>query len=74
MTQTHTICHCGKCKITCNKHGKRAKCADCGKRRLLGTVINKQQIRHVCDECCEKISLLPPEVIEPNKWDEWEKV
>lgn len=50
--QTQTICHCGKCQVKCNKHGKRAKCADCGKRRMLGTVIEKGIIRHICDECC----------------------
>lgn len=50
--QTHTICHCGKCQVKCNKHNKRAKCADCGKRRMLGTVIEKGEIRHICNECC----------------------
>jgi len=53
--QIHTICHCGKCKIRCNKHGKRAKCADCGKIRLLGTVVKDGNMRHICNECCIKI-------------------
>ena len=50
--QTHTICHCGKCQVKCNKHNKRAKCADCGKRRMLGTVVEKGWMRHICNDCC----------------------
>ncbi len=48
----NTICHCGKCKVKCNKHNQRATCADCKKRRMLGTVIEKGKMRHICDECC----------------------
>jgi len=50
--QQHRICHCGKCVIKCNKHGKRATCADCGKRRMLGTIIEKGIMRHACKDCC----------------------
>ena len=50
--QQHTICHCGKCKIKCNKHNKRAKCENCKKVRMLGTVIEKGTMRHICNECC----------------------
>ena len=53
--QEYKMCHCGKCKITCNKHGKRAKCDDCGKRRLLGTLTKNGVIRHCCEECYVKI-------------------
>jgi len=56
VKQEHRICHCGKCKITCNKHGKRAKCADCGKIRLLGTIVQNGIMRHSCAECCDKIN------------------
>lgn len=52
--QQHTICHCGKCQVKCNKHNKRAKCADCKKVRMLGTVIEKGVMRHICNECCTK--------------------
>ena len=48
------VCHCGKCDIKCNKHGKKAKCSDCGKRRILGTAIEKGVMRHICNECCDK--------------------
>ena len=51
--QTQNMCHCGKCEVKCNKHNKRATCADCKKRRLLGTVIEKGVMRHICDPCCE---------------------
>lgn len=50
----YRICHCGKCKITCNKHGKRAFCGNCGKRRLLGTFVDKGVVRHWCEECLKK--------------------
>ena len=50
----HVICHCGKCQVKCNKHGKRAKCADCGKVRMLGTIVKNGKMRHCCDECCQK--------------------
>lgn len=53
--QTHRICHCGKCKLKCNKHGKLAKCADCGKTKLLGTIVEKGIIRHVCTNCIDKL-------------------
>lgn len=72
--QQHIICHCGKCEIKCNKHGKRAKCADCGRRRMLGTVIKKNTMRHVCDECCQKLIDHPMEEESKNDWNEWEKV
>lgn len=72
--QTHTICHCGKCKITCNKHGKRAKCGDCGKRRMLGTKIHKGVMSHICDDCCQKAMDQPVEPDPKNKWEEREKV
>jgi hypothetical protein len=51
--QKQTICHCGKCVVTCNKHGKRGNCSDCGKKRLLGTIVEMGIIRHICDECAE---------------------
>ena len=51
--QPQIICHCGKCDVKCNKHNKRAVCADCGKRRMLGTVIEKSRMRHICDACCK---------------------
>jgi hypothetical protein len=47
------VCHCGKCKITCNKHGKVSKCEECGKRRLLGTETRDGRVRHICNKCCE---------------------
>lgn len=50
--QPQIICHCGKCDVKCNKHNKRATCADCKRRRMLGTVIDKGKMRHICDECC----------------------
>ena len=50
--QKQIVCHCGKCEVKCNKHNKRATCADCKKRRKLGTVIEKSVIRHICDDCC----------------------
>lgn len=50
--QSQLICHCGKCVVKCNKHNKRAKCSDCKKVRMLGTVIEKGEIRHICDACC----------------------
>lgn len=53
--QTHIICHCRKCKVQCNKHNKRAKCSDCGKRRMLGTAITRGIIRHICNECCKSL-------------------
>lgn len=53
--QTHRVCHCGKCKIKCNKHGQKARCADCGKIRVLGTVIEKGQIRYSCGKCCDRL-------------------
>lgn len=71
--QTHVICHCGKCKITCNKHGKKAKCDECGKRRMLGTKIKRNFISHICDECCEKSLSQPLEDDKGNNWDEWEE-
>ena len=46
------ICHCGKCKVTCCKHGLRATCAECGKRRILGTQIKDGKVRYICDQCC----------------------
>lgn len=54
-TQTYTICHCGKCKVKCNKHGKRATCADCGAVRLLGTVVENGIMRHICKKCIDLI-------------------
>jgi hypothetical protein len=71
MQQQHTICHCGKCKIICNKHGKRANCDDCGKRRMLGTAITRSIIRHICDECCKKAMDQPVEETK-NNWEEWD--
>lgn len=50
--QKQIICHCGKCNVKCNKHNKRSLCSDCKKRRMLGTVIEKGVMRHICDECC----------------------
>ena len=50
--QPQIICHCGKCNVKCNKHNKRAACADCKKRRMLGTVIENGKMRHICDACC----------------------
>ena len=49
----HIICHCGKCDVKCNKHGKEAECADCGEVKLLGTAVENGKMRHICDECCE---------------------
>jgi len=80
--QPLVICHCGKCQVKCNKHNKRATCADCKKVRKLGTVIEKGQMRHICDECCkvheEKIreeenkrimeALRAPETAEEQDW------
>ena len=53
MNQPQVICHCGKCNVKCNKHNKRATCADCKKVRMLVTVIEKSKMRHICDECCK---------------------
>lgn len=61
------ICHCGKCKITCNKHGKRGKCNECGKRRMLGTAITKGVITHICEECCDKYTPKPIEQLDEEK-------
>lgn len=49
------ICYCGKCKITCNKYGKRSKCDVCGKKRLLGQLVQLSQntILFMCSECLE---------------------
>jgi hypothetical protein len=74
--QAYVICHCGNCQVKCNKHGKRAKCADCKKRRMLGTVVEKGVMRHVCDECCdahqkklneERERHISAALIQPNK-------
>ena len=73
MTQTQVICHCGECVVKCNKHGKRATCADCGKRRMLGTAIRGGQISHLCDECCEKAHQKLMEPRAKNDWDEWKE-
>lgn len=69
--QQHVICHCGKCDIKCNKHGKKSKCDDCGKRRMLGTAITRGVMRHICDECCAK-AIEQPVVEEKNNWEEWD--
>lgn len=60
------VCHCGKCKITCNKHGKRAKCAECGKVRMLGTESKLGVVRHICGKCCDKFMEIQ---IQQNKKD-----
>ena len=54
MNLPQIICHCGKCDVKCNKHNKRAKCDDCKKRRMLGTVVEMGKMRHICNECCTK--------------------
>ena len=71
--QPQIICHCDKCKVTCNKHNKRAKCADCGKRRMLGTVIEKSVMRHTCDECCKTHEQRLSEEQDKLVWDELRK-
>jgi hypothetical protein len=58
------VCHCGKCKIKCNKHGQRAKCAECGKVRMLGTESKLGVVRHICGKCCDKLMAIQ---IEQNK-------
>jgi hypothetical protein len=55
LSPNHRICHCGKCRITCNKHGKISKCNDCGKKRILGTITKNSITRHICNECIIKI-------------------
>ena len=50
----HIICHCGKCQVRCNKHGKRATCADCKKRRVLGTIVENGVMRHICNQCSDE--------------------
>lgn len=57
----YTICHCGKCDVKCNKHGKRAKCDECGKRRMMGTRVSGNKISHICEECCDKYIAKPIE-------------
>ena len=49
------LCHCGKCNVTCNKHGLIAVCDECGKRRRLGTEKKDGKYRHICNECCDKL-------------------
>jgi hypothetical protein len=49
------VCHCGKCKITCNLHGRRGKCAECGKTAILGTESRYGVVRHLCDKCCSRL-------------------
>ena len=52
---TIRLCRCGKCSITCDMHGKKGKCEECGKMRTLGTEAKGDVIRYICEECCEKL-------------------
>ena len=47
------LCRCGKCKVVCYLHGKKAKCGNCGKLAKLGTEISKGGIRYICNDCCK---------------------
>lgn len=73
MNQPQIICHCGKCKVKCNKHNKRATCADCKKVRMLGTVIEKSVMRHICDECCRNHEKRITEEQDKRVWEELRK-
>lgn len=52
---TIRLCRCGKCIITCDMRNKKAKCEECGKIRLLGSEFKGEEIRYICNECCEKL-------------------
>lgn len=69
----HIICHCGKCDVKCNKHGKKAKCADCGKRRMLGTIVKNGKMRHACNPCCEKAMQEIQDEKSIANWQVWDE-
>lgn len=52
---TIRLCRCGKCNITCDMHGKKGKCDECGKICMLGTEAKGNMIRYICKKCCDKL-------------------
>lgn len=50
------MCHCGKCRISCNKHGKVAKCDGCGNKRRLGTLTIGESVKHMCQGCMDSFA------------------
>jgi hypothetical protein len=36
-------------------HGKKGKCEECGKMRILGTEAKGDMIRYICDDCCDRL-------------------
>ena len=51
VSRGYVLCHCGKCNVECNLHGKLAKCFDCREEKYLGTIISRGILRHVCEDC-----------------------
>ena len=52
---TIRLCRCGKCTITCDMRNKKAKCEECGKIRMLGSEFKGDEIRYICNECCDRL-------------------
>lgn len=52
----NNFCHCGKCKIECNLHGKIDVCQVCGKVDMLGSIVEEGKIIHACEACLDEYS------------------